>query len=149
MSDKVKIYTDGACSGNPGVGGWGVVMLYKDHKKTLYGSKEHTTNNCMELIAVIEALKMMKKSIPIDLYTDSKYVSDGVTKWLPNWKKNNWKKSNKKPVLNSEIWKELDEYLQIFSVNWYWIKGHAGHCYNEETDLLAREAIRLHKLNKR
>ena len=139
---KITIYTDGACSGNPGVGGWGAILIYKDNKKELYGGNLHTTNNKMELTAVIEALKSLKKECKIDLYTDSKYVKDGITEWLYNWKKNNWKNSQKKDVLNKELWQELDNLQSGHKINWYWVKGHANNELNNRADELARLGIK-------
>lgn len=139
---KITIYTDGACSGNPGVGGWGAILIYKDNKKELYGGNLHTTNNKMELTAVIEALKSLKKECEIDLYTDSKYVKDGITEWLYNWKKNNWKNSQKKDVLNKELWQELDILQSSHKINWYWVKGHADNELNNRADELARLGIK-------
>ena len=139
---KITIYTDGACSGNPGVGGWGAILIYKDNKKELYGGNLHTTNNKMELTAVIEALKSLKKECEIDLYTDSKYVKDGITEWLYNWKKNNWKNSQKKDVLNKELWQELDNLQSSHKINWYWVKGHANNELNNRADELARLGIK-------
>lgn len=139
---KITIYTDGACSGNPGVGGWGAILIYKDNKKELYGGNLHTTNNKMELTAVIEALKSLKKECEIDLYTDSKYVKDGITEWLYNWKKNNWKNSQKKDVLNKELWQELDNLQLSHKINWYWVKGHADNELNNRADELARLGIK-------
>lgn len=139
---KITIYTDGACSGNPGVGGWGAILIYKDNKKELYGGNLYTTNNKMELTAVIEALKSLKKECEIDLYTDSKYVKDGITEWLYNWKKNNWKNSQKKDVLNKELWQELDNLQSSHKINWYWVKGHANNELNNRADELARLGIK-------
>lgn len=139
---KITIYTDGACSGNPGVGGWGAILMYKDNRKELYGGNLHTTNNKMELTAVIEALKSLKKECEIDLYTDSKYVKDGITEWLYNWKKNNWKNSQKKDVLNKELWQELDTLQSSHKINWYWVKGHADNELNNRADELARLGIK-------
>lgn len=139
---KITIYTDGACSGNPGVGGWGAILIYKDNKKELYGGNLYTTNNKMELTAVIEALKSLKKECEIDLYTDSKYVKDGITEWLYNWKKNNWKNSQKKDVLNKELWQELDNLQSGHKINWYWVKGHANNELNNRADELARLGIK-------
>jgi ribonuclease HI len=142
MSDVVEIYTDGACSGNPGPGGWGAVLLYKEHQKDLSGHKDDTTNNQMELKAVIEGLKALKKKMKVVVYTDSFYVKDGITKWIFNWKKNGWKSANKKPVKNVELWKELDEAARNFDVEWKWVKGHSGNKYNDIADQLAVDAVR-------
>ena len=139
---RVEIFTDGACSGNPGPGGWGALLRCKDVEKELSGAKKDTTNNQMELTAVIEALRALKASCNITLYTDSKYVMEGVTKWIFNWKKNGWKTSNKKtPVKNVELWQALDTEVQKHEIRWVWVKGHAGHAENERVDELARNAI--------
>lgn len=139
---KIEIYTDGACSGKPGAGGWGAVLLYKGHKKELSGQENPTTNNRMEMKAVIEALKAMKKEESlITIYTDSKYVMDGITKWIFSWKKNNWKGSDKKPVKNIDLWQELDSEVLKHKIEWIWVKGHNGNHYNEIADELARNAI--------
>lgn len=137
---RVEIFTDGACSGNPGPGGWGVILRYKDIEKELSGGEAETTNNRMELTAVIEALKALKTRCVISLYTDSKYVMDGVNQWLPNWKKNNWRTTNKKSeVKNIDLWQQLDELLPQHEILWNWVKGHNGHPENERVDKLARE----------
>ncbi len=137
---QIEIYTDGACSGNPGAGGWGALLRYGSTEKELSGGAEQTTNNRMELTAVIEALKALKKSCDIVLYTDSRYVMDGVQKWLPNWKTNNWRTTNKKSaVKNIELWQELDALLSLHNIRWIWVKGHNGHVENERVDKLARD----------
>lgn len=133
----ITIYTDGACKGNPGPGGWGAVLSYQHHSKELYGSHPETTNNQMELMAVIEALKALKSSCDVTLYTDSKYVMTGATQWLPNWKKNNWRTANKKPIKNKELWETLDRLLSKHTISWKWVKGHAGNPGNELADQLA------------
>ena len=136
---RIEIFTDGACSGNPGPGGWGALLRHKETEKELSGGEAETTNNRMELTAVIEALRALKTACDITLYTDSRYVMDGVTKWLPNWKKNNWKTANKKsPVKNIDLWQTLDELLGKHQIQWIWVKGHAGHPENERVDTLAR-----------
>jgi len=146
MANIVEIFTDGACSGNPGPGGWGSLLRCNGVEKELSGYNPDTTNNRMELQAVIEALKVLKKPCDIQLYTDSKYVMDGVLKWMPNWKKNNWRTTNKKsPVKNLELWLELDKLLPIHNIKWNWVKGHAGHIENERVDQLARDAISLNR----
>lgn len=139
---NVIIYTDGACSGNPGVGGWGAILMYKENKKELHGGSQYTTNNRMELTAVIEALKSLNRECNVDLYTDSKYVKDGITSWLHNWKVNNWKNSKKQEVLNKELWQELDVLQSRHKVNWYWVKGHADNELNNRADELARMGIK-------
>lgn len=141
MADLIEIYSDGACSGNPGPGGWGAILLYKGHKKEISGYQKNTTNNQMELMAVIEALKCLKKASDAKIYTDSKYVMDGITKWIFNWKKNNWRSANKKPVKNVELWQSLDVEVKKHKLDWVWVKGHSGNHYNELVDELARNAI--------
>lgn len=137
---KVEIYTDGACSGNPGKGGWGAVLVYKNNEKEISGYDESTTNNRMELTAVIEALSSLKEPCEVLLTTDSKYVCDAVTKgWVYSWKKNGWRKADKKPALNVDLWEKLLPLLEKHSVEWNWVKGHAGHPYNERCDALAVE----------
>ncbi len=139
----IEIYTDGACLGNPGRGGWGAVLIYKEHQKEISGSESQTTNNQMELRAAIEALKTLKKPCEINLYTDSKYVMDGITKWILNWKKNGWKSADKKPIKNIELWQELDFESSKHLIKWIWVKGHAGNMFNELADELARKAALL------
>ena len=139
--NEVTIYTDGACSGNPGKGGWGAILIYAKEKKYLSGSKQLTTNNQMELTATIEALKAILKPSNIALYTDSQYVKNGITSWIFNWKKNGWKTANKKPVANKDLWIELEKYVDFHSVNWFWVKGHSGDHYNEIADELAVKAM--------
>ena len=139
--NEVTIYTDGACSGNPGKGGWGAILIYAKEKKYMSGSKQLTTNNQMELTATIEALKAILKPSNIALYTDSQYVKNGITSWIFNWKKNGWKTANKKPVANKDLWIELEKYVNFHSVNWFWVKGHSGDHYNEIADELAVKAM--------
>ena len=139
--NEITIYTDGACSGNPGKGGWGAILIYAKEEKYLSGSNQLTTNNQMELTATIEALKAIVKPSNIALYTDSQYVKNGITSWIFNWKKNGWKTANKKPVANKDLWIELDKYVKIHSVNWFWVKGHSGDHYNEIADQLAVNAM--------
>ena len=145
-SYKITIYTDGACSGNPGKGGWGAILIYKTkdknnkdviHRKDLSGGEKLTTNNRMELTAVIEALNTVKKKSEIELFTDSKYVLEGFTKWLPNWQKNSWKGVNKKPIKNIDLWQKLQELASEHTINWHWVKGHADDPLNNEVDKLA------------
>ena len=138
----ITIYTDGACSGNPGIGGWGAVILEINKKDTfLNGGNDNTTNNRMELTAAIEALKYFKNMQTIKLITDSKYVKDGIQSWIQNWKKNGWKTATKKPVKNKELWIELDQLISKHTISWEWVKGHAGNKYNEKADYLARQYI--------
>ncbi len=138
---RIEIFTDGACSGNPGAGGWGAILRYKDTEKELSGGEAETTNNRMELTAVIEALQALKTRCVITLYTDSRYVMDGVKQWLPNWKRNNWKTAHKKSaVKNIDLWQKLDELVNQHEIIWVWVKGHAGHPENERVDKLARTA---------
>ena len=140
---SVEIYTDGACSGNPGVGGWASVLLYEQHKKELYGNDKETTNNRMELTAVIEALKALKRPCNVTLYSDSKYVIDSINKdWVYKWEANNWIKSDRKPALNTDLWKELLALLEVHRVKFVWVKGHNGNEYNERCDELAVKAIK-------
>ena len=137
---KIDIYTDGACSGNPGKGGWAAVLVYNSREKEISGSDKSTTNNRMELTAVIEALKALKEPCEVTLTTDSKYVCDAINKgWVYSWKKNNWKKSDKKPALNVDLWQELLALLEVHNVNFVWVKGHDGHKYTERCDRLAVE----------
>ena len=140
-SNLVQIFTDGACKGNPGPGGWGAIMKYGDHVKELNGYSAETTNNIMELTAVIEALKSLTRPCAIILTTDSNYVKDGITQWIHNWKKKGWKTANKKPVKNKECWLQLDVEVQRHQIEWKWVKGHSGHPENERADELANEAI--------
>jgi len=138
---SVSIYTDGACSGNPGPGGWGAILRFGDVEKELNGGEKLTTNNRMELLAAISALDALKKPCSVDLYTDSQYVRNGITAWIFNWKKNGWRTADKKPVKNVDLWQQLDAALQRHQVRWHWVKGHAGHPENERADQLARDAI--------
>jgi len=138
---KVTIYTDGACSGNPGPGGWGAVLIYGDNEKHLNGGEADTTNNRMELMATIESLNSLKSSCKVELFTDSKYVMDGITKWVHGWIKNNWKNSQKKPVKNDDLWKKLLLAIEPHDINWNWVKGHSGDKYNDMADELAVNAI--------
>lgn len=141
MSKVVTIYTDGACRGNPGPGGWGVLLEYGGNQRTLYGGEDPTTNNRMELTAVIRALQALKIKCHIELYTDSKYVLQGITEWLPNWKKRNWLTANKKPVQNVDLWQTLDTLVAHYEINWHWVKGHSGDRGNEIADQLANKGI--------
>lgn len=141
-NSKVQIYTDGACSGNPGPGGWGALLIYGSHEKTLSGAEKETTNNQMELMAAIMALESLTRSCDVDLYTDSVYVKDGLTKWINGWKEKGWKTANRKPVKNKDLWIRLDRAVQRHKVEFHWVKGHSGHPENERADQLARDAIR-------
>ena len=141
MMNKVEIFTDGACKGNPGPGGWGAILRYGTTEKEIYGASKNTTNNIMELTAVIESLKNLNKPCELIITTDSKYVKNGITEWIHNWKKNGWRTAAKKEVKNKELWIELDSLIQIHSVSWDWVKGHSGHPENERADSLANLAI--------
>ena len=142
---RIEMYTDGACKGNPGVGGWGTLLRYAAqgavHEKELFGGEKHTTNNRMELLAVIEGLKSVKNRCQIEVYTDSVYVQKGVTEWLVNWKARGWKTADKKPVKNDDLWRELDSILGAHQLSWHWVKGHAGHVDNERADELANRGV--------
>lgn len=138
---KVLIYSDGACSGNPGPGGWGAILISGEHRKEINGGEELTTNNRMELKAAISALEALKKKSDVELYTDSVYVRNGIMSWIHGWKKNGWRTADKKPVKNAELWQELDALRNKHHVVWHWLKGHAGHPENERADELARIAM--------
>lgn len=138
---QIEAYTDGACSGNPGPGGWGALLRWNDTEKELSGGEADTTNNRMELMAAISALNALKERCHVDLYTDSVYVRDGIASWIDGWKRNGWKTAAKKPVKNTELWQALDEARQRHDVKWHWIKGHAGHPENERADALARAGM--------
>ena len=142
MKKHVEIYTDGACSGNPGPGGWGAILVYGSVEKEISGAEDVTTNNRMEMLAAIHALETLKSPCRVDLYTDSTYVKDGITKWLPDWKKRGWKTADKKPVKNDDLWKRLEEAASRHDMSWHWVRGHDGHEYNERADVLARNAIK-------
>jgi ribonuclease HI len=141
MIEPVIIYTDGACRGNPGVGGWGVILRYKGSIKELHGGEPHTTNNRMELMAAIQALESLNKPCAVELNTDSKYVLQGLTEWLPNWKKRGWKTASKAPVKNEDLWRRLDTAAERHNIEWIWIKGHSGDPGNERADALANHGI--------
>ncbi len=145
MRKAVEIWTDGACSGNPGPGGWGALIRYGEHERELSDGALETTNNRMELMAAIEALNALKQSCIVTLHTDSQYVKGGITGWIHGWKKNGWRTSAKKPVKNVELWKALDEAVTRHDVDWRWIKGHAGHAENERADELARMGMAPYK----
>ena len=141
MSNSISIYTDGACRGNPGPGGWGVLILLEGEEITLYGGENNTTNNQMEMMAAIKALEYFQETTAIELVTDSSYLKDGIEKWIHGWKKNGWKTSTKKPVKNQELWMKIDVLNQFHEVQWKWVKGHSGHRENEIADLLANKGI--------
>jgi ribonuclease HI len=138
---RVTLYTDGACKGNPGTGGWGVVLEYGEHRKELFGGDVGTTNNRMELMAAIAGLSALKSRCVVDLYTDSVYVKDGITKWLSNWKSNGWRTASKKSVANQDLWEQLDQAVYDHQVNWHWVKGHSGDPGNERADELANQGV--------
>ncbi len=139
--DEVEIFTDGACRGNPGPGGWGALLRYGRHERELYGAEPETTNNRMELMAAIRALESLKRPCKVHLTTDSTYVKKGITEWLPNWKKRGWKTAARKPVKNVDLWQRLDEAVQRHDVHWHWVRGHTGHAENERADELANRGI--------
>ncbi len=138
---QVIIYTDGACRGNPGPGGWGALIKHDSVEKTIFGGQANTTNNQMELSAAIEGLAILKEPCNVELFTDSKYVMDGITQWIQNWKKNNWRTAAKKDVKNKELWQKLDQLITQHQVQWHWVKGHSGDAGNEAADLLANKGI--------
>ena len=138
---KVTIYTDGACSGNPGPGGWGALLRAGQHEKELSGYNPQTTNNRMELTAALEALRALKRPCQIEFHTDSEYLRKGITEWIGNWKRRGWKTAAKKPVKNQDLWQALDQAIQPHQITWHWVRGHAGHPENERVDQLARAAI--------
>ncbi len=140
MAD-IQVFTDGACRGNPGPGGWGVILQSGRHRKELYGGEFDTTNNRMELTAAIKALETLKRPSTVELYTDSEYLRKGITEWLPNWRRRDWKTAANKSVKNTDLWQRLEELAQQHRVRWYWVKGHSGHEGNEQADRLANQAI--------
>ena len=142
MKRKTILYTDGACLGNPGAGGWASILVFNNHKKILSGNEADTTNNRMELIAVIKGLSALTRPVNITIITDSRYVMDGINKWIANWKQNNWKTAAKKAVKNKDLWIKLDKLCGLHQVDWQWIKGHSGHAENEECDRLAQTEAR-------
>jgi ribonuclease HI len=137
----IDLFTDGACSGNPGPGGWAAILRYGEHEKELSGGEKATTNNRMEMMAVIEGLKALNKSAPVTIHTDSRYVMDGASKWLAGWKTKGWKTADKKPVKNEDLWRMLDMEMARHTIRWIWVAGHSGHVENERADALARGAI--------
>jgi ribonuclease HI len=141
MSGKVTIFTDGACSGNPGPGGYGAVLIAKGHRKEIVGGEAMTTNNRMELMAAIAALEALKRPSPVELHTDSQYLRLGITQWLEGWKRNGWRTAARQPVKNDDLWRRLDEAASRHRIDWRWVKGHAGHDENERADELAREGL--------
>ncbi len=143
---RVSIWTDGACSGNPGPGGWGAILVYGGKEKELSGGEAETTNNRMELQAAIAALNALTRPCHVDLHTDSQYVKGGVTGWMHGWKRNGWRTADKKPVKNQDLWQALDAALQRHQIAWHWVKGHAGHAENERADQLARDGIAMARL---
>ncbi len=141
MNEDVDIWTDGACKGNPGPGGWGALLRWGAHERELFGGERETTNNRMELTAVIEGLRALTRDVPVTLHVDSQYVMNGVTRWLPGWKRNGWRTSDKKPVKNQDLWQALDAELARHTVTWLWVKGHAGDPGNEKADELANRGV--------
>ena len=137
----VSLYTDGACKGNPGKGGWGVLMRYGSHEKELFGGEAHTTNNRMELTAIIQGLAALKRPCAVVIYTDSQYVKNGMEKWIHGWKKNGWKTASKQPVKNEDLWQQLDRLTAQHQIQWQWVRGHAGHAENERADALANQGV--------
>ena len=141
MDNVVRLYTDGACKGNPGVGGWGALLRLGETEKELYGGEADTTNNRMELMAVIQGLNALKRSCVVEVWLDSEYVKNGITQWMTNWKRRGWKTADKKPVKNAELWRELDAAAQRHTVTWHWVRGHTGHEGNERADALANRGV--------
>jgi ribonuclease HI len=142
MADPIRIYTDGACRGNPGPGGWGAVLMHGGKVKKLHGGEQETTNNRMELTAVIKALECIKgNKWPLEITSDSKYVLQGITEWIEGWKRKGWRSASKKPVMNVDLWQRLDQLVQPFDITWHWVKGHSGHPENEMADQLANQGI--------
>jgi ribonuclease HI len=139
--NRVTIHTDGACSGNPGPGGWGVILQWGGHARELYGGEADTTNNRMEMTAAIVALESLKRPVIVDLHTDSQYLRQGITSWIHGWKKNGWRTADRKPVKNLDLWQRLDAAVARHKVHWHWVRGHAGHDLNERADELARQGI--------
>ncbi|MEF2553109.1 ribonuclease HI [Aurantimonas sp. A2-1-M11] len=146
---RVEIHTDGACSGNPGPGGWGAILRSNGNEKELKGGEAHTTNNRMELLAVIQALTALKRPCAVDIYSDSQYMRDGITKWIHGWKRNGWKTADRKPVKNAELWQQLEEEKARHDVTFHWVRGHAGDEMNERADQLARDGMEPFKRGRR
>jgi ribonuclease HI len=146
----IDIFTDGACSGNPGPGGWGAILRMDEKEKELFGGELQTTNNRMEMMAVIEALKALKQpvTLPVRVHTDSQYVQKGISEWIHNWKRRGWKTANKEPVKNADLWRQLDQLASLQKVEWIWVRGHAGHIENERADELARRGVELVRAGK-
>ena len=144
---NVTIYTDGACSKNPGPGGWGGIVIYDNHRREVSGFEENTTNNMMELKAVIESLKVLKENCNVKLHTDSKYIVDSITKWVHNWKINGWRTAKKEPVKNRQLWEDILNLSEMHNIEWHWVKGHDGNQLNEECDQLAKHQIKIHAIN--
>ena len=146
----IDIFTDGACSGNPGPGGWGAILRMNEKEKELFGGELQTTNNRMEMMAVIEALKALKQPVnfPVRVHTDSQYVQKGISEWIHNWKRRGWKTANKEPVKNADLWRELDQLASQQKIEWIWVRGHAGHTENERADALARRGVELVRMGK-
>ncbi len=141
MTESIDIYTDGACSGNPGPGGWGAILRTGSHEKEIWGGEPHSTNNRMELIAVIRALELLKRPVLARVHTDSQYVQKGISEWIHSWKKRGWKTASKEPVKNEDLWRALDAAASVHDVKWVWVRGHAGHPENERADALARKGV--------
>ncbi|MEC9369064.1 MAG: ribonuclease HI [Pseudomonadota bacterium] len=144
-NDRVTIFTDGACSGNPGPGGWGAILRMGNNERELSGGARETTNNRMEMTAAIEALGALNRPCRVDLHTDSNYLREGITSWIHNWKRNGWKTSDRKPVKNADLWQKLEDLRNMHEIHWHWVKGHAGHPENERADELAREGMAPYK----
>ncbi len=144
-AETVEIFTDGACSGNPGPGGWGALLRINGHEKELFGGERHTTNNRMEMMAAIMALESLKRPVSAVLSTDSTYLRNGITKWLPGWKAKNWRTAGNKPVKNVDLWQRLEKAIERHQVQWRWVKGHAGHTENERVDALARQGVKKYR----
>jgi len=140
-SNVVRIYADGACKGNPGPGGWGAILRVGQKEKEIFGGESHTTNNRMELTAVIRALESLKQPCPVEVYTDSQYVQKGISEWLPDWKRRGWRTADRKPVKNVDLWQELERLASEHRIAWHWVRGHAGHPENERADALANRGV--------